>query len=116
MDINRKKVLIITEYNVVADGDQVDFHFRKDVLDRICSLNISHVAVVLKEDEPLVRAKTIEFYIFAYCKTAVSTHKADVIDEVMRMLPHNQRKRELFVSIGEEYPGIDKLSMEDFLR
>lgn len=119
MDINRKKVLFIASGCILSEeGGFTDFHIRKDVLDRIQDLNISHVAIIFPNSEHHVKVKTLEFFVFAYCKVAVSTHTISdtLMDEVTEMLQHNMRNRDLMLSVGIEIDNIDNISLEDFLQ
>ena len=122
MDLNRKKVLIIPFEKVLTESSGVtDFHVRREVLEKIRHMNISRVAIVSGESDDndyFAQVKAVEYFVFVYCKTAVSTHKDSdgVVDEVMGMLPHNLRKKETFLSVGRKLEGIDSLSLEDFLK
>ena len=121
MDITRKKVLFISLDNVLADDKGItDFHVRRDILDRIRSLNISRVVIIYPHSEDkdfFAKVKAIEFFVFAYCKTAVSTicQKEDMVEDITDTLSSGLKKKELFVSIGCEVDGIDHIKMEDFL-
>lgn len=122
MDLNRKKVLFIPiEGVLVESGNVMDLNFRRDVLEKIRHLNISRVAIMVDDSEEkdyFTKIKTVEYFVFVYCKTAVSIHKNNegVVGEVMGMLPHNIRKKETFLSVGCKLDGIDSLSLEDFLK
>lgn len=127
MEIQRKKILFVPLAGIIERGES-GLHVRKDVMRRMRSLkNIVRVAVVTDGNDSgdFFKAflKAVEFFVFCYCKTAVSTHyKTDdtsVIDDVMKTLPHGLRKRELMVMVGDkesaERFGIDFIEMEDFV-
>ena len=122
MDLNRKKVLFIPLDGVlVENGNVMDLNFRRDVLEKIRHMNISRIAIMVEESEDkdyFTKIKTVEYFVFVYCKTAVSIHKDNegVVGEVMGMLPHNIRKKETFLSVGCKLDGIDSLSLEDFVK
>lgn len=118
MDINRKKVLLISQDSLLSDDQGVtDFHVRQAVLDRIVKLKFSSVAIIFRDTENHAKVKTVEYFVFAYCKVAVSTHvRGDgLLEEIMGTLPHGMRKPEVFVSVGEKIDGVDFLRLEDFL-
>lgn len=120
VDLNKKKVIIIPEGVLTEKGGVTEISVRRDILNRIRSLNAQRVVIIIGESEDKdypSRVKTVEFMVFSYCKTAVSSHKASdtLIDEVMASLPHNQRKREFFLTIGWKIPGVDHISVEEFV-
>lgn len=122
MNIDRKKVLLIPLEGVLTEGGGVtEILLRRELLDRIRRMNISHVAIITGESDDKdyqVKVKTVEYFVFVYCKTAVSTHQVGerLFDEIAGRLPHNQRKKEVFLSVGCRIDGVDGLSLEDFLR
>ena len=119
MDITKKKVLLIPLEPIDTGNGLTDIHIRREVLDRIHQLNICRVAITYGDYDSgyFVKIKAIEFFVFAYCKIAVSTYHRteDMTDEILGTLPHNMRKRECLLSIGEKVKGMDYLTMEDFL-
>ena len=163
MDINKKKVLLIDLDGTLikpVEGkifpkDITDFRIRKDVADRIRSLkNVVRVAIVsnqggipeyVDEADFIAKIKTIEFFLFAYCKVAVSSHyctdkddshrrKPDIgmLEEVTETLPHNLRDKSKMLMIGDasgkegdffdsnlmaaKNYGIDYLDVEEFVN
>ena len=120
MDLNRKKVILIPESVLTDGGGLTDLRLRRDILDRIRNMNVQRVAIILSESEDkdyISRVKTMEFFVFSYCKTAVSSHHRNdtLLEEITASLPHGLRKRECFLFVGEKFPGIDHISVEDFL-
>lgn len=118
MDINKKKVLLIRQDALLSENRGLtDFHVRQDVLDRIKSLNIGYVAILFDKEESKVKMKAVEYLVFAYCKVGVSTHNREetFVEEIMQYLQHNMRKRESFLSIGQDIEGVDNISLKDFL-
>lgn len=120
MDINRKKVILIPESVLTEIGGLTDLKLRRDILNRIRNMNVQRVAIILSESEDedyISRVKTMEFFVFSYCKTAVSSHhRGDtLLDEITAMLPHSLRKRECMLSVGEKTPMLDYISVEDFV-
>ena len=123
MDIGRKKIVIlpIDCLVVTASGkeeaeDVTDFRLRGDVLDRIAACrNLSRVIIIGVDD--LAKLKAIEIFVFIHCNAATLT--VDEADEVMLLLPHNIRKRELMLSVGSKSVAkaldCDYISLEDFV-
>lgn len=117
MDLNKKKVLFIPfEELTQKDVSKVS----KGILDKVNALNIQRVAIIIDDTADKFLAayyKSTEFFVFAYCKTAVSLHKRcdDIIGEVTALMPHNLKKKDLMVSVGEKIEGIDYISVEDFV-
>jgi hypothetical protein len=121
MDIGRKKVLIVHLDDVLTvRGDIAQICVKRNLLDRIRTTNISRVAIVYDDDSDKdfhVKVKTIEFFMFAYCRIAVSTHRNGeaMMDEILESLPHNMRRKDVLLSIGER-KGIDCINIDDFIN
>ena len=121
MDITKKKVLLIPMDYVLTDGGGLtDFHVRREILDRIRSLNVTRVVIIYSNSEDkdfFAKVKAIEFFVFAYCKTAVSValKGADMLDNIMSSLSYRLRSKEFCVCIGDKVDGVDDITMEDFL-
>ena len=121
MDLNRKKVLFIPlEDTLTEGGDVTEFRVRRDVLDKIRKTNILRIAIVYDEqdDEDFnTKVKSVEFFVFAYCKVAVTSHKRTecFVDDVMNILPHNLRRKEVILSVGEKFEGIDYMDLNTFV-
>lgn len=162
MDITKKKILFIDLDDTLiktASGetfaqDITDFRVRKEVLDRIKSLNFSRVAIITNQggipkyvtlEDFIAKLKTIEFFVFSYCKIAVSSHFCDSMDDndprrkpntgmledVMHTLPNGLRKKEIMLMVGDasgngawsdndiktaENFGIDYMDVNDFIN
>lgn len=121
MDLNRKKVLFIPLEGVLTDGGGLtEFSIRRGLLDRIRQMNVSRVALIVGDSDDAdykVKVKAVEFFVFLYCRTAVSSHHRGngLVDEVIGDLPHNSRKREHFLSIGERIDKMDYMDLEEFV-
>lgn len=162
MDIKKKKVLFVdldgtlitTSSGNTFAQDVTDFRVRKDVLDRIRELNVSRVAIVtnqggipqhISEDDFIAKLKTIEYFVFTYCKIAVSSHYCSSLDnedprrkpntgmmeEVMDTLPRSLCNKEQMLMIGDASGngawsdsdlmtarnfGIDYMDVNDFVK
>lgn len=123
MDIGRKKIVILPIDCIVvtASGkekaeDITDFRLRLDVLDRIAAYkNISRVIILGVDD--VAKLKAIEIFVFIHCFAATLT--VDAADEVMPLIPHNIRKKELLLSVGSKSVAkaldCDYISLNDFV-
>lgn len=105
---------------MTKDSGLTDFHVDRVLLDRIRSLNLSRVAIIAGESgdkDYNAKVKTVEFFVFCYCKTAVSTHARTetIVEDIMAKLTHSLRKKELIFSVGERFGDIDFISKEDFI-
>ena len=120
MNLERKRVLIIP-LNELTKGDGLtDFSVDRSVIDKIRKMNISRVAIVYKDnsnEDFYAKVKTVEFFVFAYCKISVSTHKDDsgLMPDLMGTLPHNLRNADVMLTLGMTVDGIDNIEKEDFL-
>ena len=121
MDLNRKKVLFIPlEDTLTEGGDVTEFRVRREVLDRIRKTNISRVAIIYDEqqDEDFnTKVKSVVFFVFAYCKVAVTSHRRteSVVEDVMNILPHNLRRKDVLLSVGEKIEGMDYIDLKTFI-
>ena len=162
MDLKKKKVLFIdlddtlikTSSGETFAQDITDFRVRKDVLDKIRELNICRVAIVtnqggipdfVSEEDFRAKLKAIEFFVFAYCKIAVSSHfcasvddndprrkpNTGMLEEVWQSIPSSLRKRDLMLMVGDASGGdawsdtdlrtaenfsIDYMDINDFVK
>ena len=120
MDLGKKRILLIPLDGGLTDGGgPMEFRVSEGVLDRICTMNVSRVVIIISETEQMeyqAKVKAVEFMVFAYCKVAVCSRERGngLIDEVMADLPQRLRKRELFLSVGEHIEGIDYIGIDDF--
>ena len=121
MDLNRKKVLFIPLEGTLTEGGGVtEFRVRREVLDRIRKTNISRVAIIYDEQKDSdfnTKVKSVEFFVFAYCKVAVTSHRRcdDIVDVVMNILPHNLRRKDVLLSVGEKIEGMDYMDLKTFV-
>ena len=127
MDLLRKKIVILSLGSIIntASGkeeqeDITDFRIRKEILDKLNTIKgLSRVVVIhgLNEKEFLPMLKALEFFIFVYCKTAVSCMAS--CDGLMDSLPHNLRRKDVILSVGSneasELLNSDYVTKEDFL-
>ena len=116
MELTRKKVLLIDLSSLLSeDNGLTDFHIRQDILDRIATLNIQYVIIITGEKS--VKTKAIEFFIFSYCKVAVRvlTEEESSFEALSPVMPHNMRKRDVFLSVGRKMDNIDNITIEDFI-
>ena len=162
MDLKKKKILFIdlddtlirTSSGETFAQDVTDFRLRKDVLDKIKSEAFMRVAIItnqggipqyISEEDFVAKIKTIEFFVFSYCKVAVSCHfcasmdKEDprrkpntgMLQEVMSTLPNGLRKKEVMLMVGDasgngawcdsdlkraENFGIDYMDINEFVN
>ena len=162
MDLKKKKILFIdlddtlikTSSGETFAQDITDFRLRKDVLDKIKASNFMRVAIItnqggipkfVTEEDFIAKMKTIEFFVFSYCKVAVSSHfcasmdKEDprrkpntgMLEEVVSTLPNGLRKKEVMLMVGDasgngawsdsdlktaENFGIDYMDVNDFVN
>lgn len=162
MDFREKKVLfldvdgtlITTATGEVFAKDITDFRVRKKVLDIIKASNISRVALVMNqggipefvsEEDFIAKLKTLEFFVFTYCKKAVSSHycasqdkddprrkpNTGMLEEAVATLPSKMRDKACMLMVGDasgkegdwsdsdkmtaENYGIDYMDINDFL-
>jgi DNA 3'-phosphatase len=152
MDVNKKKVLFIdlddtlikTVSGETFPKDVTDFQIRKEVVDRIRSMQgLQRVAIVsnqggipefVTEEDFKAKLKAIEFFIFVYCGVAVSSHycigmdktnprrkpNIGMFEEVMEALPFTLKKKECMLMVGDasgkdgDFSVSDKKAAEDF--
>jgi len=152
MDLNKKKVLFIdlddTLIKTVSGDtfprDVTDFQIRKEVVDKIRSMQgLQRVAIVsnqggipefITEEDFKAKLKAIEFFIFVYCNVAVSSHycadkdktnprrkpNTGMFDEVVETLPRALRKKECMLMVGDatdkekNFSDSDKMAAENF--
>ena len=120
MDNNRKKVLLIPFDGILTKEHTFDIN--KGICDKIRRMpNVQRVAIIAdKSDDAFynARKKSVEFFVFMYCNTAVSTHERGdgMVESIMDMLPHNIRKKDYMLSVGEKIEGIDYVEPNDFVK
>ena len=152
MDVNKKKVLFIdlddtlikTVSGETFPKDVTDFQIRKEVVDKIRSMQgLQRVAIVSNqggipefgtEEDFKAKMKAIEFFVFVYCGVAVSSHycigmdktnprrkpNTGMLEEVVETLPRALRKKECMLMVGDatdkekNFSDSDKMAAENF--
>lgn len=118
MDNNKKKVLVIPFDEVLTTKGTLDV--RKDVCDKIKEMpNVQYVIILAEKSSDQyynARIKAVEFFVFVYCSVAVITYKDEAdTDNIMALLPHNIKKKDYILSIGNEIKGFDNIDLVNFI-